>query len=385
MLNRLKGILYDLIGLLAIIGFRKPQPLKLLIIRIDEIGDYMLWRKFLHEIVDSARFKNYEIHFCGNNNWKNIYECFDKHKVTGTHWLSKIPFKKSLRYRYKFLHAIYLQGYEMVINPTFSRDKRNDDAIVKAAKAVKNIVMESNLESIRNYEKGYDKNLYSELFNNSERPLFELFRNKYFTEFITQEISKVTNTNIDTSLLPSTACELPAPFFVVFPGSRSSFRIWSASHFAAVSHYLFLEFGWTPVICGSNQDAPYAKAFSKNYKYPCVNLTGKTTLTEMMNILSKAKCLLSVDTGSVHLAAAVGCTVLGIYNGSQYGRFSPYPQSVAKNVYSFYPDLVEKDINDPNTILSKYEFVVSLPYDLVKPEKLINAIHTIFKNESHGN
>jgi hypothetical protein len=46
-MNRLKGIIYEMIGWLATKGRRRSAMNKrLLIVRIDEIGDYMLWRPF---------------------------------------------------------------------------------------------------------------------------------------------------------------------------------------------------------------------------------------------------------------------------------------------------------------------------------------------------
>jgi ADP-heptose:LPS heptosyltransferase len=379
MLNRFKGNLYDLTARMATSFGRKKAKPKLLVLRTDEIGDFMLWRKFLGEIVRAERFKEYEIHFCGNSSWKNLFLCFDEPLVTRHFWLAKTRFKKSLWYRFNFLRLIYRENYEVVINPIFSRDKRNDDAIVKAARATINIGMVSNQESVKPYEKDYDRNLYTELFAHAEKPLFELYRNRLFTEFITGVPSKVTNTLVNLQQLPPIPFTLPNKFFIVFPGSRSAARIWPGKYFAEVSHYLFREYGWVPVICGSNNDKEYAKDFADHFKYPCENFTGKTSLPQLMQLLSKAECLLSVDTGSVHLAAATGCTVLGVFNGSQYGRFAPYPKEVAENVYSFYPDEVEKDIKNKNAPLSKYEFVVDIKYDAVLPQKIIQAIDNIFK------
>ena len=72
------------------------------------------------------------------------------------------------------------------------------------------------------------------------------------------------------------------------------------------------------------------------------------------------------------MAAATGCTVFGIYNGSQYGRFAPYPASMAPNFYPVYPDNVEAELADASLVKQKYEFVVDVPYSAVTPEKIIN-------------
>ena len=375
-LNRIKGIIYDIIRLLASMGFlQKSAQKKLLIVRIDEIGDYMLWRNFLNEITSAPRYHGFEIHFAGNKSWKSLFETFDADTVHKSFWIDKIRFKKDLRYRYRFLRMIYRQGYDTVINPTFSRDKRYDDSIVKAASAKHRIGMVANTESIQPYERGYDNGLYTRLFDYPEKPVFEFFRNQLFTAFVIGIESAVEDTRVPQPLLASFE-GLPPKFAVIFPGSRSASRIWPTDHFVAVASHLFRTQGFTMVVCGAAGDKIYTDAFCAAYPYPVIDLTGKTSLTDMLSVLAQASLLLSVDTGSVHLAAAVGCPVIGIFNGSQYKRFAPYPSSMAPHFYTCYPDTIEKELADEHLVRTKYEFVINEPYANVSPEKVIKTIDT---------
>ncbi len=369
-----------MVGWLACLGWRKkPAGRKLLIIRVDEIGDYMLWRPFLPYYSKIPGYKQDILHFCGNQSWQSLFQSLDSSFVAESFWLDKRLFKKDMVYRYRFLHKIYRAGYQAVINPTFSRDKRYDDSIVKAARAGINMGMDANQESVQPYETGYDKGLYHQLFHYPEKPVFEFFRNRLFTEFLIKQTVPVANTGIDEHLLPAIPDRLPEKYFVVFPGSRSAARIWPAEHFTRVSNYLFETFGWTAVLAGTQNDASYIQDFLNNYQHPATNLQGKTTLPEMLSLLREAQCLLSVDTGSVHMAAAVGCTVFGIFNGSQYRRFAPYPKEIRNNFYAVYPDETEAELQDESIVKAKYEFVVKVPYSLVKAEKVILAIHEHFR------
>ncbi len=378
-MNRLKGILYTIIGWLACLGWRRSAATKrILIVRIDEIGDYMLWRPFLHEIITADQYRGYEFHFCGNKSWKSLFDTFDADIITQSFWMDKIRFKKEMSYRYRFLRNCYQQHYAVVINPTFSRDKRYDDSIVKATRAAEKIGMKANTESIQPYELGYDAHLYTRLFDHPEKPLFEFIRNRMFTEFVTGQPSQIGNIKIDSKRLPTISFTIPEKYFVVFPGSRSATRIWPAENFARVAQYLFEQYGWTAIVAGTKTDALYIDAFCNQYPNPVSNLAGKTSLPEMLSLLKNAQCLVSVDTGSVHLAAAVGCTVFGIFNGSQYKRFAPYPKEIAGNIYPIYPDDVELELQNNNLVKQKYEFVVRVPYASVKAEKVILAIYQHF-------
>lgn len=381
-MNRLKGILYEIVGWLAALGPRKSGRVKkLLIVRIDEIGDFMLWRPFIKEMVSSEKYSGYEFHFCGNQSWKSLFLCLDKELISRFYWMDKIQFKKKINYRYHFLKHIYRERYNVVINPAYSRDKRYDDSIVKAAKAPARLGMVANRESTHSYETGYDRNLYTNLFVHPEKPIFEFYRNRLFTEFITGKESAITDTRVDPECLPALSLVMPDNYFVVFPGSRSKERIWSTENFIRVSKYLFENYGWTVIVCGTGADAAYTNAFCEGYRHPVINLTGKTSLTEMLTVFTKARCLLSVDTGSVHLAAAVGCTVFGIFNGSQYKRFAPYPGSLAANFYAIYPDEIEKELMQDDIVKQRYEFVVRVPYNSVRADKIILAIHHHFADK----
>lgn len=374
MLNRIKGIIYDCIVWLARSGYRqKPLKNKLLIIRVDEIGDYMLWRNFLNEITSSPRYRDHEIHFCGNRSWKALFEQFDSSTVDQHFWIDKIRFKKEIRYRYRFLRMIYLQGYTTVINPVYSRDKRYDDSIVRAAKAKENIGMLANTESVQSYELGYDKGLYTRLFDHPHKPLFEFYRNRMFTEFVTGMYSSVVDTSVPSALLPAYQ-GLPENYVVIFPGSRSKTRIWPTDNFIQVMSYLYEQKGSTAVVCGAAGDKPFTDAFCNAYNYPLLNLTGKTSLPEMLSVLKKASMLLSVDTGSVHLAAAVGCPVTGIFNGSQYKRFAPYPKELSPDFIAVYPEQIQSDLQNEATVRTNYEFVVDIPYDSVTAVQVIDRI-----------
>ncbi|MFZ2785253.1 MAG: glycosyltransferase family 9 protein [Sediminibacterium sp.] len=376
MLNRLKGILYDGALLLAKTGSRDLPARRLLIIRTDEIGDYMLWRKFLPQLAAYYRAQGYEIHFLGNSSWKSIYDLLDHSLADQTIWMNKTAFKKSLNYRYQLLKQVYRYSYETVINPIFSRDKRNDDAIVCATHARYRIGMKANPEAVKPYEQGYDKGLYTTLFDHPEKPLFEFYRNRLFTAFITGQPVSEENTRIQRGLLPALPEGLPEQYFVVFPGSRSSARIWAIEHFITVSNYLFENYGLTAVLCGGPGDQPYTNAFEMAYRHPLVNLGGKTSLPQLLAVLSAAQCLISVDTGSVHLAAAVGCTVFGVFNGSQYKRFAPYPPAMHSRFFAAYPEAVEQELKAATVIPSKYEFTVNIPYNRVQPQQLIQLIQT---------
>ncbi len=364
--------IYDVVTWLAVLGKRSNNDgagKKLLIIRVDEIGDYMLWRNFIKDLV--AQYDNYTIDFCGNSQFKSIFNTFDNNGFGNVLWLDKKLFSKSLSYRYKFLKYIYSKRYDVVINARYTRERITDDAIVRASCAKQAFGMDGNVN--KNNVK-LNNELYTHMLKSEKKPLFDFYRNQLFTEFVTGIPSTAKNTLVPFENLPVYSQSLPTNYFVVFPGARGPQKIWPTSSFIEVANYIYQITGATAVVCGSPGDALYTSSFISAYKNPYIDLTAKTSLAEMLTVLKAARCLVSVDTGSVHLAAAVGCTVFGIFNGSHYKRFGPYPKEIADNFFAIYPDEIEQDIANEEIVKKQYEYLNDLPYSRVSAKKVIEKI-----------
>ena len=59
---------------------------------------------------------------------------------------------------------------------------------------------------------------------------------------------------------------LPSKYFVVFPGSRSSVRIWSTENFIEVSNFIYKKYQLTAIVCGGNGDIVYSNNFKGDSK-----------------------------------------------------------------------------------------------------------------------
>jgi ADP-heptose:LPS heptosyltransferase len=57
------------------------------------------------------------------------------------------------------------------------------------------------------------------------------------------------------------------------------------------------------------------------------NLLNQTTLTELLAVLSRAAWTISVDSGPMHMAAALSARVVAVHTWSDPDRVGPYPKS----------------------------------------------------------
>ena len=160
----------------------------------------------------------------------------------------------------------------------------------------------------------------------------------------------------------------------MFLGAGNPERKWGVEKFMQAAEFITENYGLVPVLCGGPDDSIDAEEFVNKYKKNVVNLAGKTTLLQLMELLNRAEFLISVDTGALHIAAAVNCMVFGLYSGKFYGRFAPYPKEITKQFYPIYPDFVDTLIAKSDPILFETSIMKNDTIKQIGSEKVIAAI-----------
>jgi heptosyltransferase-2 len=96
---------------------------------------------------------------------------------------------------------------------------------------------------------------------------------------------------------------------------------WPATHYAELARLKRQE-GWQVWLFGSPKDAPVAAQINQLNNNACIDLTGKTNLSEAVDLLSLADVVVSNDSGLMHVAAALNKKLIAIY-GSSDPLFTP--------------------------------------------------------------
>ena len=98
-------------------------------------------------------------------------------------------------------------------------------------------------------------------------------------------------------------------------------KCWPPEYYAAVANQKLKE-GWAVWIFGSNNDSATAAIIQSHTAQQCVNLTGKTNLSEAVDLLSLATAVVTNDSGLMHIACALNRKVIALY-GSTSPDFTP--------------------------------------------------------------
>jgi hypothetical protein len=97
-----------------------PGPLvkRLLIIRLDDIGDYLLFRNQLGLYKKSPRWQGYSITLLGNASWQPVFTLLDSATVDETLWVNKNRYLQQADYRREIWRQLRAQGFDVVIAPS---------------------------------------------------------------------------------------------------------------------------------------------------------------------------------------------------------------------------------------------------------------------------
>jgi ADP-heptose:LPS heptosyltransferase len=118
------------------------------------------------------------------------------------------------------------------------------------------------------------------------------------------------------------------PFIAVNPTmGGGGHKGWGAGRFAAVLNRLAQEPGLPVVLVGGKADREVAEAIQRGTTPSPASLVGQTSLKQLAAILRRAALHLCGDTGSAHIAAALGTRVVSLFGRSNPARLAPYGQA----------------------------------------------------------
>tara|TARA_B100000787_G_scaffold147049_1_gene117872 strand:- start:3351 stop:4502 length:1152 start_codon:yes stop_codon:yes gene_type:complete len=365
----IKFIVYYFINLL-LSPSKEIKQNSLLLIRLDAIGDYILFRNFIKELKENHKYKDYKITLLGNSLWKSLAEELDSEFIDSFIWLDRGKFTKDVRYRFKKLNEITSHGYEIVLSPAYSREFFLGDAIVKLVHSNEKIGSSGDLSNIKKWQKKIGDKYYDRSIQADEMIMFEFYRNKEFFESFLDVKLSIHKPQI--SLKPKKLkFALPKKYAILFIGGSNSFRRWNIESFAMIGEYLSENYGYEIVLCGGPGDSESTMEFGKFFEGRYKNLVDKTSLLDFLHVISRGSMMVANETSAPHFAVALGMTnVFVIYNGKHYGRFIPYPKEVTDNHHVICHPKIEQDVNDYKRLSNSYRFDCNLDIQEVDVESL---------------
>lgn len=314
---------------------QRENKKKLLIVRIDAIGDFMMFSSLLPYYREL--FKDYEITLFANKvNGSLVERLQTNHTIDNLILFDRKKSSRSILYNKTLFKTIRDSVFDAVVYPAFSREFVGD-YIVAISGAPMRVGYDGDYRNISRRAREKTGAYYTNLIPASSGIMPEPKRNKEFVEQLATRLGlklhidnylpvfKPSADELKTAetLLNETGFDSTKKYMIVCTGSSNSQRNWSVEKFAEVLIHLHRAYGLEVIIGGSTQETATAKILQELLPFPVIDLTGKTPLPVFGAICTKTELYLGNDTGTTHIAAAVGLPIVCIMGGG-IGRFFPY-------------------------------------------------------------
>lgn len=226
-------------------------------------------------------------------------------------------------YRYRMLRRVRAAGFDVAIEPTYSRGMLRGDALIRASGAPERIGSQGDCSNIGSWLKRITDRWYTRLIAADPQPMMELRRNAEFVKGLGgRGEAEMPQLHVEQDALPAELRD--AQYFVLFPSASAHGKRWPIERFAEIAQHVVRQYGWRGVVCGGPADKSLSEKLCRIAAVPLRNLAGKTSLGQLAAILAHARLVLTNDTSAAHIGPAVGTPTVCILGGGHYGRFLPY-------------------------------------------------------------
>ncbi len=324
-----------------------PDPTRLLVIRNDSIGDYLLYRPWLRRLSEVAHGRGQRLTLLANALWAPLARAWDADLVEEVVAVDFGRFTTDLAYRAEVLRGVGAVGFGEVVYPLHVREAAVEN-FIRFMRAPVRVASQGEHRTGPWFEvldAGYTRRLPT-----ARAVLFEYDRNREFFRNWQAGASELppllpatgpvpappTPLRLPDAVLAAGAAEaaVAGPYIVLFPGASARQKRWPAGHFAQLASMLHQRYGsqYRLVLAGSPADAAHATRIRQvaGPGVPLDNRCGQTDLPGLAALVAGARLLISNDTVAAHLAAQAGTPCLVLLMGENYGKFFPYPPTLLR-------------------------------------------------------
>ena len=110
---------------------------------------------------------------------------------------------------------------------------------------------------------------------------------------------------------------------ILQPGARYWFKAWPPERFAELADRLTSQYGCQVLIGGSHQDLDLAQQIRQLAKSSPIVMAGRTTIKQFAAIAKKSVLFVGNDSGAMHIASAVGTSVVALFGPSNPREWGP--------------------------------------------------------------
>ncbi len=298
----------------------------LLVIRMDGIGDMVLFRRVLDHYAAAFAVTREDITILGCTSWETIADVVFagyRVKVIDEHAFARRPI-------YRFAVSLWVRGLapKASVCDSYFRRALMADSLAWVADAPRQVTSLPYINEPTRSEFLFYMSQGAEVINTGDYPTHEVVRHYRFVSAVGGKTVQPRPPRIPwrNSKPP---IEDGAPYVVLNPGSNEPGRRWPLAGYLGLAER-FRKKGLRVVFVGVAEENPDdARREALAGKPGIIDLTGRTTLAELLDLMKGAACVIGNDSGPAHLSIALGAPTVVVVGGGHFGCFVPYPADVA--------------------------------------------------------
>jgi ADP-heptose:LPS heptosyltransferase len=349
----------------------RPAGKKLLLIRLDDIGDYLLFRNQLPMYKQASRWKDYSITLLGNTSWKEIFTTFDASAVDDSIWVNKSEYLTSAPYRLQVWQTLRARGFETVVAASCTRPLLLDDLCMLAA-APRLSIGSSNNYVHAAWNRVSDR-LYQELFRAAEPWIHEFHFNGLFTQWVCGIRYPGSRPTLEAAAPPRRD-----PYIICFIGANTRSKCWPSRRWLELIKLWGEAHSGAVVLAGASRgELQMAADIQKRARAD--SIAGKVSLPELIQWVAGAQAVITNDTMAAHLGASLDRSTVIIANGVNYQRFTDYERAGIGNVATVYPLVFSRKRKRVGEFNHTYAEAVSADIASIKARSVLDALERLLQ------
>ncbi|HEV7738688.1 MAG TPA: glycosyltransferase family 9 protein, partial [Chlamydiales bacterium] len=245
----------------------------------------------------------------GNVTFRDIGEALDRSYVSEFIWIDPDAFDDDATYLLSIILKLKMRGFDVAINPIHARGTLYENMLFFSGS--KKII--GGTGDLPGHSKFHDKD-YDQLIPTPHHSQFEFFRNRAFFASLT---GKEDHTAFALPFNKSPHIDSSRINVVICPGAGGVTRQWPPSSFASLIGIMEKNNpgAFQFIIAGGPGDDRLAAEIKASVNFPLLDLAGKTSLIELIDLIGNCQLLISNESSPVHMAAATGVPAICISNG----------------------------------------------------------------------
>ncbi|MGH6660033.1 MAG: glycosyltransferase family 9 protein [Rhodospirillales bacterium] len=304
--------------------FRKPSGV--LVVRMDGIGDMVLFRRTLDHYADAFGVGRTGITVLGCDSWSKLADqVFAGYRVItiDEHAFARNPF-----YRFKVALRVRRMAPAVAVCDSYMRRALMADSLVWLSAAPQTVVSVPFVSERTRPEFTYYLSQVGRIIDTGPYPTHEIIRHYRFVSAIAGRTIRPEAPRIAWHDQPPPVAP-GAPYAVLNPGSNEPGRRWPLAGYVTVARRL-LKRGFRVVFVGQPGDWGDRHGIAGIVGHAgVIDLAGRTDLPQLLDLIKNAALMVTNDTGPAHLGIALACPTVVIVGGGHFGSFVPYPAEAA--------------------------------------------------------